>query len=924
MEGLSPLSLQSTKSIKCRPWTDGNISSRLITNVLGSLIHDDKELKTIKPSVAGLLECYGSEEYTKLYCDIDIEFTPEDGNITSEFKYEKNKEMIIKLNELIETIQELSAYDHGHNYVILTSSRIIEATDKKPTHFKYSKHLIFNDLHLKTCDIPRLQSVFVNEIADKLVDGQVYNATGTLRPAFGTKYCKRVQKQRVSIYNKGSRVCTIRDVNDERLQKYFHLTLITNPDITKSHLMKLDGYELPVCKSKKKEKDNNESIEWRESKENEQGWEKYIDNVKNKHEASVYRRNLRILFSSLIPEECKHYRGMCHFVSAFQYLEDKLNIEEGELFMVWIESRNDILGDKDYIARFKSFDYTESEFNPKTFFNNCAKKYGIKHASDMAIVINEAHLDFINAQSRPPFEDIDDLVTYIKSFMEQPLNATTRMELADKLYRCFATTMYNYESAYILKEWDIDNNKAKYIVRDIKTNRGEIFWGRKLENIIWCSEKEKYEKQRESIEYIFSANESQIDAKVRYGSIFDKINANNTINLTEASNFDIEKDDNYDAFSVEFTKYMKTVFLGNEDDDNVDYLFNFMISWFRRMHIERKQTGRILIVTGAPGIGKSLLFGRVPQQIAKKSIKTLATLDRLSDNFTDMDDSLVCLLFEEIAYTKSQRKHIEIMKDISASGEMVCRTKYLKDRTYKNNVSIAILSNSGSPILVEDMDRRFVQFNVKCGTLEENLKTGGEFYDLMMNNISNFLYFIDEHGSRNWVREWQTIEIHTKGIETTKELTAAIRGPPILYRLVEKLNKHNIESKHQYDIDSKTFDISFNGLRKILKYGDGLSIKQMKIDMINAGFKKLGKQVFNDYKGKRRQLVRYTLDGAILRSPTYDLADAPIITEQTDIYDMIKEDSKSTNMQHTKMLLEFSGNINDDDDVIFELNQHQP
>lgn len=165
-------------------------------------------------------------------------------------------------------------------------------------------------------------------------------------------------------------------------------------------------------------------------------------------------------------------------------------------------------------------------------------------------------------------------------------------------------------------------------------------------------------------------------------------------------------------------------------EDNVDDCVVWILRWlaFPLQHPGAKMQTALLMFGEKQGTGKSLFFQDVIAPIYGE-YGTVASQHQLDSTFTAWRSRKLFVLFEEVLSRDDKYSHNGTLKYMITGKSMSINQKNLPERTEKNHMNGAFLSNEPQPIPIELEDRRFM-------VIEARAKREKEFYDAVSDAIA--------------------------------------------------------------------------------------------------------------------------------------------------------------------------------------------
>jgi phage/plasmid primase-like uncharacterized protein len=164
-------------------------------------------------------------------------------------------------------------------------------------------------------------------------------------------------------------------------------------------------------------------------------------------------------------------------------------------------------------------------------------------------------------------------------------------------------------------------------------------------------------------------------------------------------------------------------------EDNVDACVEWVLYWlaYPLQHPGAKMQSALLFFGEKQGTGKSLFFQDIVAQIYGE-YGTVASQHQLDSSFTAWRSRKLFVLFEEVLSREDKYSHNGTLKYMITGRDMSINQKNLPERTERNHMNSAFLSNEPQPIPIELEDRRFL-------VIEARKKQAQEFYDAVRRSI---------------------------------------------------------------------------------------------------------------------------------------------------------------------------------------------
>ncbi len=164
-------------------------------------------------------------------------------------------------------------------------------------------------------------------------------------------------------------------------------------------------------------------------------------------------------------------------------------------------------------------------------------------------------------------------------------------------------------------------------------------------------------------------------------------------------------------------------------EDNVDDCVAWILRWlaYPLQNPGAKMQTALLMFGEKQGTGKSLFFQDVISPIYGE-YGTVASQHQLDSTFTAWRSRKLFVLFEEVLSRDDKYSHNGTLKYMVTGKSMSINQKNLPERTERNHLNAAFLSNEPQPIPIELEDRRFM-------VIEARRKQAKEFYDAVQASI---------------------------------------------------------------------------------------------------------------------------------------------------------------------------------------------
>jgi putative DNA primase/helicase len=176
-------------------------------------------------------------------------------------------------------------------------------------------------------------------------------------------------------------------------------------------------------------------------------------------------------------------------------------------------------------------------------------------------------------------------------------------------------------------------------------------------------------------------------------------------------------------------------------EDKVDECVEWILRWlaYPLQHPGAKMQTALLMFGEKQGTGKSLFFQDVVSPIFGE-YGTVASQHQLDSSFTAWRSRKLFVLFEEVLSRDDKYSHNGTLKYMVTGKSMSINQKNLPERTERNHMNAAFLSNEPQPIPIEMEDRRFM-------VIEARKKQPQEFYDAVQvaidkGGIEAFYHFL--------------------------------------------------------------------------------------------------------------------------------------------------------------------------------------
>lgn len=138
------------------------------------------------------------------------------------------------------------------------------------------------------------------------------------------------------------------------------------------------------------------------------------------------------------------------------------------------------------------------------------------------------------------------------------------------------------------------------------------------------------------------------------------------------------------------------------DEKAFDYVFNWIAHLFQK---PAEKTLTSILFNSIQGLGKNTLFEYIGRLLGYFLVTT--NIDNL---FGDFNESLRCKIFVIVNEVsgKETTKYKEKMKSLITDSYININEKYKNTQHIKNNVNMIMFTNNQCPVMIEDMDRRYV------------------------------------------------------------------------------------------------------------------------------------------------------------------------------------------------------------------------
>lgn len=165
-------------------------------------------------------------------------------------------------------------------------------------------------------------------------------------------------------------------------------------------------------------------------------------------------------------------------------------------------------------------------------------------------------------------------------------------------------------------------------------------------------------------------------------------------------------------------------------EDQVEECVLWILRWlaYPLQHPGAKMQTALLMFGEKQGTGKSLFFQDVIAPIYGE-YGAVASQHQLESSFTAWRSRKLFVLFEEVLSRDDKYSHNGTLKYMVTGKQMSINEKNLPERTERNHMNAAFLSNEPQPIPIELEDRRFM-------VIEARLKQAPEFYNRVRDAIA--------------------------------------------------------------------------------------------------------------------------------------------------------------------------------------------
>lgn len=155
-------------------------------------------------------------------------------------------------------------------------------------------------------------------------------------------------------------------------------------------------------------------------------------------------------------------------------------------------------------------------------------------------------------------------------------------------------------------------------------------------------------------------------------------------------------------------------------EDQVDDCVHWILRWlaYPLQHPGAKMQTALLMFGEKQGTGKSLFFQDVIAPIYG-DYGTVASQHQLESSFTAWRSRKLFVLFEEVLSRDDKYSHNGTLKYMVTGKHMSINQKNLPERTERNHMNAAFLSNEPQPIPIELEDRRFMVVEARAKQAEE-------------------------------------------------------------------------------------------------------------------------------------------------------------------------------------------------------------
>ena len=145
--------------------------------------------------------------------------------------------------------------------------------------------------------------------------------------------------------------------------------------------------------------------------------------------------------------------------------------------------------------------------------------------------------------------------------------------------------------------------------------------------------------------------------------------------------------------------------LGNDEP-----VMSWFINWLAHMVQRRTKPGTALVMHGVPGTGKNVFMEHVLRPIIGEDYFVEVRMDHLTDSFTAwMQTARLILINEanEISMAGDGSKLGEMLKNIITESRLSLRAMRQLAKTHETFFGVVIASNSNTPLILDESDRRF-------------------------------------------------------------------------------------------------------------------------------------------------------------------------------------------------------------------------
>lgn len=155
-----------------------------------------------------------------------------------------------------------------------------------------------------------------------------------------------------------------------------------------------------------------------------------------------------------------------------------------------------------------------------------------------------------------------------------------------------------------------------------------------------------------------------------------------------------------------YLRYLRDIVCGGSTER-----YNYLQRWIYQVLVLKKKPESAIVLLGEQGTGKSTLGKLLGKIIGTNAFLVFSKASAVTGEFNDHLQGKLLGMSEEAVHS-SDKKGVNVLKDIITSDSMLIHKKFHPQYTVKNNLALIFTGNSIRTIMHERTNRRYAFYNV--------------------------------------------------------------------------------------------------------------------------------------------------------------------------------------------------------------------